>query len=312
VEVFGDSTTGRNFLRILMGFTKLDERIVQSSIMLESPETFKIWITLLALCKEDGIAECSPVYLESVCRIPIDKVVESIKKLSSPDELSRSINDDGARIRRVDGGFEIINYIKYRTESLKSAEAERKRLYRQKEKCPDTSGRCPDTSASVSASVSASEEGMQGEDHVADAGKMMTTCMRRKKRVPATRHGENVLLADGEYDQLVNDLGKQVADAAIASYDGKFPNSAAIRKHTDHNLGIRDYYNRGFLCVKPDQTTSQPTTPVQKPYPQNSVMMARIVGHWRKKEPLWDIPCDLMDTAVMKKLYDETFPRWRK
>lgn len=135
-----------------MGFTKLDERIVQSSIMMESPETFKVWITLLALCKEDGIAECSPVYLESVCRIPIDKILEAIKRLSGPDELSRSINDNGSRIRRVDGGFEIINYKKYREESLRSAEAERKRLYRERSKCPDTSGRCPDSSASASAS----------------------------------------------------------------------------------------------------------------------------------------------------------------
>lgn len=137
-----------------MGFTKLDERIIQSSIMVESPETFKVWITLLAMCKEDGIAECSPVFLEAVCRIPIAKIIEAVDVLSAPDKLSRSIDNDGRRIERVDGGYKIINYEKYRTESLRSAEAERKRLYRQNHKCPDTSGRCPDSSASVSASVS--------------------------------------------------------------------------------------------------------------------------------------------------------------
>lgn len=121
-----------------MGFTKLDERIIQSSIMCESLETFKIWITLLALCRADGVAECSAVYLESVCRIPLDTILKSLEVLMAPDVVSRSINDDGRRIERVDGGYKIINYEKYRSESLKSAEAERKRLYRESKKTDES------------------------------------------------------------------------------------------------------------------------------------------------------------------------------
>jgi hypothetical protein len=139
-----------------MGFTKLDSRILQSSIMAEDPFTFKIWITLLAACGPDGIAECSAMFLESICRIPIDQVKKSLEKLMSRDENSRSINDEGRRVERVNGGYKIINYLKYRDMSLKSAEAERKRLYRDNKKCPDTSGRCPDSSASMSAYISSS------------------------------------------------------------------------------------------------------------------------------------------------------------
>jgi hypothetical protein len=141
-----------------MGFTKLDERILQSSIMAENPIIFKVWITLLAACESNGIAYVSAVYLSTICHLPLSKVKSSIERLESPDPHSRSLNEEGRRIRRVDGGYEIINYSIYRDFSLKDAEAERKRLYRHRNKeCPDSLGHCPDTSASVSASASSSE-----------------------------------------------------------------------------------------------------------------------------------------------------------
>ncbi len=117
-----------------MGFTKLDEGILQSSIMAEDSDTFKIWITLLAACKENGVAYVSPVFISSICRMDLDVVSRSLQKLEDPDPFSRSLEEDGRRVRRVDGGFEIINYHVYRTRSLKAAEAERKRLYRTKSK----------------------------------------------------------------------------------------------------------------------------------------------------------------------------------
>jgi len=141
-----------------MGFTKLDEGILQSSIMAEDSDTFKIWIALLAACKEDGIAYVSPAYLSSICRIPIEKVLSSLDKFLNPDELSRSTADDGRRIVRIDGGYKLINYHSYRERTLRGAEAERKRVYREKlRELSDVSGHsqeCPDASASASASSS--------------------------------------------------------------------------------------------------------------------------------------------------------------
>jgi hypothetical protein len=142
-----------------MGFTKLDEHILQSSIMAESAVTFKIWITLLAACESNGIAYVSAVYLSSICHLPQSRVEAAIERLEGPDPHSRSLADDGRRIRRVDGGYEIINYAVYRDMSLKDAEAERKRLYRQRSKNVRTGSDAVRTfSASVSASVSASED----------------------------------------------------------------------------------------------------------------------------------------------------------
>jgi hypothetical protein len=97
-----------------MVFTKLDSNIVQSSIMLEKAEVFKLWIVLLATCESDGISRVSPVFLSSVCHFSIKDTLEYLSVLESPDELSRSLNNEGRRIKRVDGGYEIINYQKYR------------------------------------------------------------------------------------------------------------------------------------------------------------------------------------------------------
>jgi hypothetical protein len=117
-----------------MGFTKLDEGILQSSILLEDDATFKVFMVLLAACKSNGIARVSPVFLASILNKPIDTVMECIKKLEQPDPYSRSINDEGRRIRRVDGGYEIINYLKYRDTRVYSdnKEAEKKRKQRKR------------------------------------------------------------------------------------------------------------------------------------------------------------------------------------
>lgn len=111
-------------------FTKLDRGILQSSIMAEDSDTFKIWVVLLAACDSDGIAPVSAVYISSVARLSLDVVRAAIVRLEAPDPESRSTNDEGRRLRRVDGGFELINYQVYRARSLREAEAERKRLYR--------------------------------------------------------------------------------------------------------------------------------------------------------------------------------------
>lgn len=133
----------------MSGFTKLDEGILQSSVMSAPPVTFKVWIALLAACRSDGVARVSPTYLGAVCRLSQSDVGRALKELESPDPHSRTTTDEGRRIARVDGGFRLINYQKYRGAGLKLAETIARTERRQKR----LSGRCPDSSASSSASA---------------------------------------------------------------------------------------------------------------------------------------------------------------
>ena len=73
-------------------------------------------------------------------------------------------------------------------------------------------------------------------------------CQRNGKWVPAEKHGTYVVLTGDEYKRMIDDWGEKFAKAAIAEYDLRFPNSKAIKNHTDHNRGIRDYVNRGYIC----------------------------------------------------------------
>jgi uncharacterized phage protein (TIGR02220 family) len=137
-----------------MGFTKLDEGILQSSIMAENSDVFKTFIAILAACKQDGVARVSSIYLASVCHLPLDVVDKAIATLEAPDPRSRSLVEKGRRIRRVDGGYFVINHGRYRAfDYSNKPEAIRQRRHRAKVMERDMSR---DISASASASVSAS------------------------------------------------------------------------------------------------------------------------------------------------------------
>lgn len=150
-----------------MGFTKLDEGIVFSSIMGEDDSVFKVWAVFMATCKENGISPISPVFISSVTKKTIEEVMRCIGILESPDPISRSTAEGGRRIRRVDGGYFLINYKKYREFTYSSSpKALKQRRYREKLKKVTDSNALPskvtDGNISASASVSASVKGEEG------------------------------------------------------------------------------------------------------------------------------------------------------
>ncbi len=61
-----------------------------------------------------------------------DKGLEALVRLGSPDSDSRSKDFDGRRMIRVDGGFLILNYIKYREKDYTAAE--RAKRYRDRKR----------------------------------------------------------------------------------------------------------------------------------------------------------------------------------
>lgn len=177
----------------VMPFTKLDSGIVRSSIMAEPPEVFKVWIALLSCCDADGVARLSPTYLAATCFMTLETVKAALERLAGPDDESRSTNDGGRRIRRVDGGYMVINYAKYRewTYSHKQ-DAVRQRRYRERKRdnVPDISGH--------SASASSSDlDLVLGEESEERSGRkrfvpptveeVRAYCVERKNRVDAQK-----------------------------------------------------------------------------------------------------------------------------
>lgn len=97
-----------------MAFVKLDCGILDSTLWVESLETRITFITMLAMAKPDGIVEATAPGIARRANIPLEAVRSAIGKLEQPEEDSRSLQDEGRRIRRVDGGYLIVNYLSYR------------------------------------------------------------------------------------------------------------------------------------------------------------------------------------------------------
>lgn len=109
------------------GYTKLFSSIVHSTIWREPDHVRLVWITMLALSEADGTVFASIPGLADASRVSIDQCKDALARLVAPDEYSRTKDHDGRRIKEVDGGWLILNYLKHRHAAAASNRAEYKR-----------------------------------------------------------------------------------------------------------------------------------------------------------------------------------------
>lgn len=113
----------------MTGFVKLDTGILDSSLWAEDATTRIVFITLLAMAGPSGLCESTAPGIAHRANLPDEVVRTALDRLSEPDVDSRSSVDDGRRIRRVDGGYLIVNYGRYRKKDYTTAE--RSKRYRE-------------------------------------------------------------------------------------------------------------------------------------------------------------------------------------
>lgn len=93
---------------------------------------------MIVLADQDGIIDYTPPALARRTGIPLEIIEHGIKKLEEPDPYSRTPDEDGRRICRLDNhrpwGWYIVNYDRYRMmasrEERRIKDRERKRLKR--------------------------------------------------------------------------------------------------------------------------------------------------------------------------------------
>lgn len=119
-----------------MAYTKLHQSILHSTVWAEDHATFKVWITLLVLANEHGEVEGTVPGLTRLAMVSRDECERALAKFAAPDPDSRTPDNDGRRIERIDGGWLLLNYQKYRAmaskEDSKSKTAERVRRHRER------------------------------------------------------------------------------------------------------------------------------------------------------------------------------------
>lgn len=143
-------------------FTKLESRIIGSTIWAEDDHTRILWITMLALADRNGYVGASIPGLAGFARIPLESVERAIEKFLLPDKYSRSQEFEGRRIEVAERGWTLLNYARIRgfrdDEERRAYEAHRKKEYRDRLKVRDTAGQSHDVPTGPGMSAQAEGE----------------------------------------------------------------------------------------------------------------------------------------------------------
>lgn len=107
------------------GYTKLFSSLIHSTVWQEDAFVKVVWITMLAMADRDGIVQASVPGLAKAAGVPLDACEAALEKFQRPDQYSRTPDNEGRRIGSVDGGWELLNYAKYR--ALMNAEDQREK-----------------------------------------------------------------------------------------------------------------------------------------------------------------------------------------
>ena len=98
------------------GFTKLASKIIHSSIWNEPHSTRIVWVTMLAMCDEDGIVLASVGGLAKASRVSDEEARIALTCFQLPDPDSSDPDHQGRRIEQIRGGWRLLNYRKYRAD----------------------------------------------------------------------------------------------------------------------------------------------------------------------------------------------------
>jgi len=98
----------------MAGFTKLFSSIITSSIWSEDDKTRIMWITMLAISDANGHVSGAVPGMAAIARMSLKEAEKAIINLCKADPYSRSKDKQGTRLIVADGGWDIVNYRKYR------------------------------------------------------------------------------------------------------------------------------------------------------------------------------------------------------
>ncbi len=123
------------------GFTLLWESILHSSIWVkESKETRLVWVTLLAKKDSQGRVTMSEVGLADLAKVTPAECKKSLEILLSPDKDDTSGVEEGRRLRKIPGGWEIVNHDDYRFSTEEKREFWRDQKRQQRARAIEDAG----------------------------------------------------------------------------------------------------------------------------------------------------------------------------
>lgn len=134
------SRARRDSVRDVSGYTKLFNSILASTVWETELHVRVVWVSMLAMCDRYGEVHASLPGLAKIAGVTREQAEDAVRILSAPDHDSRTKEHEGRRIEPIDGGWEVLNYAKYREKQsedeqrAKAAERQARKRKRDHEK----------------------------------------------------------------------------------------------------------------------------------------------------------------------------------
>lgn len=95
-------------------FTKLFSGLTESTVWVEPYPTRILWVSMLSWADKRGRVFGSIPGIARRAGINMDEAEAALVSFMSPDRHSRTPEHEGRRIEKIDGGWRLLNYAKYR------------------------------------------------------------------------------------------------------------------------------------------------------------------------------------------------------
>lgn len=110
-----------------IGYSKLAASILTSTIWVESDQTLRVWVTILALKDKNGFVSGTMPGIANIARVSLQDCQNAFSKFLAPDPYSRTKDNEGRRLTETEDGWMVLNHHKYRNDRDLDARREQTR-----------------------------------------------------------------------------------------------------------------------------------------------------------------------------------------
>lgn len=238
-------------------FVKIYGDILDSSVWGEPLSVRVVWITLLAMADQSGLVKASSDGISRRANVPLKQTDQALIVLTSPDPRSKISDNEGRRVERVEGGYQILNYMHYRELRTEKQIADAERIRRKREEAKQRnatnatkSDMSPEVEVEVDKTTSVTKK--RGDAEYPPEFELLWNARPRRSGPDNKRaafKAFNARMAEGvAYDVMLEGVKRYRAHLIATGKEG-----TAYVKMCSTFLGPDKHFNDEYLAAKPEE-----------------------------------------------------------